>query len=191
MPFTAQQKKGYEGLEIRILADETDGSRVERAHPITGEKLLVRPETLEDPGFDYAKMQHDPWPPLGEIEFLKDPPRYTRISTRLVSRGVSEGWASLVDEEVVHRPGGPPGDLWAVTHTFRQASEVVLHAHDSDVRYRVIHNPDKYAVVDREQVSDEKGLAVPIIDPKKKVTEEIYAAGDTDINWYYDLELVD
>lgn len=131
------------GLRVRKLADKTDGDRIVRFHPETGEKMLVRPERIAAEGFDYATMTSEPWPLAGVI-IEGEKPRRCVVSTSFVDRAVGEGWASLVGDRRQHRPGGPPDDPWRVTHTFRHGDVFVLHTLDGDVRYRVAENPDKW-----------------------------------------------
>jgi len=155
-------------LAVRKLADRSIGERVVRYDPVTGEKKLVNPATPGD--------QHEPWPLLG-VRIEGELPDETRVSTRWVAGGVAEGWLELVNEQVVHRPSGPPDDLWRTPpHTFRQADAIIIKTVDGPVTYRVIHQPDKY-------VDDAK--------PDARVTPEIYAAGQTRVDHFYDLELED
>lgn len=161
------------GLRLRLLADTSDGKRVVRFDPLSGQRLLVNPAVsdLADP----ASWRHEPWPLAGVVIEGETPARW-RPSTALVDRGVAEGWIARENEQVVHRPGGPPGRLWAVTHTFVHCDALVLKTLDGDVRYRVLRQPDKY--VDEAPDSEQ-------------VTPEIYAAGTTRVDWFYDVELED
>lgn len=174
-------------LRIRLLADKSDGSeRVKRYDPETGHAYLADPETWrrEDP----TTWQEKPWPVAGlEIE---NKPTTCRVPTSFITKGVAGGWLSLDGIELVHRPGGPAEDPWRSTHTFTHAKTVTLHTVDGDIVYRVTHQPDKYAVTDRELINEEKGYVKENIDPEMKVTPEIYAAGDTRVDHFYDLELV-
>jgi hypothetical protein len=120
-----------------------------------------------------------------------DPPQECRVATAFVDRGRAEGWIAVEGEEVVHRPGGPPDDLWRVTHTFRHYETIVLKTHDDreDVRYKVTHQPDKY--VDTTDYAAEGGERVGSRkeDDSESVTDEHYAAGQTRVDHFYDLEL--
>lgn len=116
-----------------------------------------------------ASGEPAPWP-LAGVKI--DDQNETTISTRKVAEGVAEGWITLEDVEIVHRPGGPAGYPWGLTHTFQQAGTVVFHTVDGDVRYRVVHQPDKYHV---------DGDDTPVDDAA-------YAAGQTRIDWFYGLE---
>jgi hypothetical protein len=136
-------KKKHQVLRIRKLADRRDGERIVRYHPETGERMLVRPETVQAEGFDYAQMTPEPWP-LAGVRVEGDVPDVTTISTGVVTRAAAEGWLTVENERVEHRPGGPPSDPWRVTHTFRHADALVLHTVDGDIRYRVTRQPDKY-----------------------------------------------
>lgn len=151
-------------LRVRKLADTSDGStRVTGVHPVTGEKTLIDPATGAVTSW-----------PLAGVRIVGDTPRSGRLPTRFVNRAKAEGWITLVDPRPVHRPGGPPDDEWRVTHTFIHADAVVVHAEDGDVTYRVTHQPDKYVDGD---------------DPDEPVTDEIYAAGGTRVDWFYGVEL--
>lgn len=153
-------------LQIRKLADKSDGERVRRFHPDTGEPHLVNPET----------GQPEPWPLLG-VEPVGDLPKQTRVPTTWVTRGIAEGWIELENPQMVHRPGGPPEDPWRITHTFTNADAIILKTPklESNIKFRVKHNPDKYA---------EDG------DDQTPVTPEVYSDGATRVDWFYDLELV-
>lgn len=129
-------------LTVRKLADRSDGERVTRFHPVTGERVLVRPETVEAAGFDYEQLSAEPWP-LAGVEPIALPSRCV-VGCRFVDSAVAEGWAHLDDEAFVHRPGGPPEEPFRVTHTFRHASAITFLFVDAAVRYRVIRNPDKW-----------------------------------------------
>lgn len=122
-------------LQIRKLADKTEGTRVVRFDPATGEKKLVNPETPGD--------AHEAWP-LAGIEFIGEVPTETALSTDMVTTGRGEGWLELVGEDVVHKPGGPSHSPWAVTHTFVTAEQIVFKTVHGDVTYNVTKNPGKY-----------------------------------------------
>jgi hypothetical protein len=168
-----QEQLQPRALVIRKLADQSSGTREFRYDPNTGERHLYNPAT----------GQPEPWPFAG-IKLEEAPPCIS-ISTGLIDRARAEGWVEVENERVVHRPGGPPNDQWRVTHTFRQYDILVFHTVDGDVRYRVTHQPDKYAVVREETVNEDKGYVRQIIDPEADVTPDIYAAGKTRVDWYY------
>lgn len=135
------------GLRVRILADKTGGPP---------------PEGM-------------PWPIAG-LRIEGDAPNACTLPTTFVSKRKADGVLTLDGERVVHRPGGPPEDLWRVTHTFVHADAIVLHTVDGDVRYRVTHQPDKYVDGGADQDA---------------VTDELYAAGETRVDWFYGVELED
>ena len=128
------------------------------------EGRMVNPDT---PGTD-----HEPWP-LAGVGCVGEPPATLEISQKKVMEGKREGWITCEGEEVVHRPGGPADNPWQVTHTFLQLTALVFHFVSGDVRYKVMHNPDKYV----------EGKSA-----KAKVTDEIYAAGQTRVDFFYRLK---
>lgn len=125
-------------LTIHKVADKSQGTRIIRFDPETGNKKLVNPETPGD--------GHEPWP-LEGIE-IKDPPTETGVSTAIVATGRAEGWLELVGESVEHRSGGPDHNPWAVTHTFVTAEKLVFKTLNGDVVYQVTRNPGKYGTAD-------------------------------------------
>jgi len=139
------------GLTVRLLADKSQP----RYDPLTG----VR----------------EPWP-LAGLRIEGELPAVARVPTSWVDRGRIEGWIVVEGERVVHRPGGPVGNPFAVTHTFKHCDVIVIKALDGDVRYTVTHQPDKYAVDG---------------DDSTPVTDEVYAAGGTRVDWFYDIDLED
>lgn len=122
-------------LTLHKLADYSEGqhTRISRFNPDTGEKYVA----------DAATGEPRPWPLLGVL-IEGDVPQSVTVPHTTINKGRSEGWVELVNERVIHEPGGPADNLWAVTHTFEQADEVIFHLLDGDVRYRVIHNPGRY-----------------------------------------------
>jgi hypothetical protein len=120
-------------LRVTIVADRSQGERVRRFHPETGEPHLVNPET----------GQPEPWPLQG-LEIDGELPHECAVPTRWVTRGKVEGWLEVEGERVAHRPGGPPEEPWRVTHTFPQADAIILKCVTGDVRYKVVGQPDKY-----------------------------------------------
>jgi hypothetical protein len=170
------------GLRITKLADRSSGARETRFDPSTGQKYLHNPAT----------GGAEPWPLAGvrlaSVNGDGAPP-VIALSTSAVDTGRAEGWIAVDGEQVVHRPGGPPDDLWRVTHTFRHYDTLTFKTVDGDLRYRVTHQPDKYAVTGAEAINDDKSLTAEVIDPDAEVTPDIYAAGQTRVDWYYIAEL--
>lgn len=123
--------------------------------------------------------------PLAGVRLLDAPP-VAQVPTKVIATAVAEGWASLENETVVHRPGGPAADPWQVTHTFRHAEAIVFHTLDGDVRYRVTHQPDKYA--DYSQATFPDAVDAFDGDDDTPVTDDLYAAGATRIDWFYGIE---
>jgi len=169
-----------EALTLRKLADTESVERVARFHPETGAKFLVDPATGEP----------SPWPLLG-LDAPGGWPRKTRVPIKTITRGIIEGWAELVNPQMVFRPGGPPEEPYRVTHAFTHADAIVFHGLQGDVTYRVTQQPDKFAAREQKVLSEEKALYLPIIEREKKVTSDIYADGLTEVAWYYELEAVD
>jgi hypothetical protein len=146
-------------LAVRKVADYSDGStRVAMYNPNTGEKFLADPNT----------GQPRAWPLKG-VMFVGDPPERTACSQSFVMNGVTEGWITWTDHKVIHKPGGPVGNEWAVTHTFHEADFLifnVLVSEDSldtkQVKYKVLSSPGK----------------------------QVNADGTSSVEWIYQLELV-
>lgn len=154
------------GLTIRKLADRSVGQRVPMIDRRTGTTKLVNPDT---PGED-----HESWP-LAGVRILDDPlPDPCKLSTNIIALGEREGWIELEGKEVVHRPGGPPQDVWRVTHSLVHVDAIVIKTVDGDVRYEVTRQPDKYVDGDDEA----------------SVTDDVYEAGDTIVDKFYLLKLV-
>lgn len=168
-----------ESLTLRKLADTDGAAREARFHPFTGAKHMVDPATGEP----------SPWPILG-LDAPDGWPRKTRVPVKTITRGIIEGWAELINPRMEFRPGGPPEDPWRVTHTFTHADGVTFKGIRGDVSYRITVQPDKYAARERKVLSEQKGLSLPVIEREKLVTPDIYAAGQTEVVWYYELEAV-
>lgn len=149
-------------LRVRKVADRTV-ERVVRFDPVTGEKLLVDPA-------DGAVRPY----PLAGVRIEGAPPADTTAGTSWVAEAIREGWLVGEGERVVHRPGGPAEWPWAKTHTFVHFDALVVRTLDGDVRYRVTHQPDKYA---------DPG------DDDTPVTDDVYAAGATRVDHFYGLAL--
>lgn len=158
-------------LRVRKVADKSQGDRIKRFNPDTGEPYLLNPAT----------GQPEPWPCRG-LEIVDEqgssasPPRTTRVPTKWVVRGVAEGWLELRGSNLVHRPGGPVEDPYRITHTFTHADQIVLITvpGEADIVYDVTHQPDKYA------------------DPgtdKTPVSQDMYSGGATRVDHFYDLRL--
>lgn len=156
----------WEPLQVRVLSDRSEGHRVERFDPVTGEKYLVNPDTPGD--------EHEPWPfaglePLEGEEF----PKYVRVPHTWVARAKAAGWITATNERVQHRPGGPEESPWKVTHTFLHYDEIIFHTEDGkrNTVYKVIGQPDKY-------------------DAKGEPTDEV-GNPDNRVRWGFELERVD
>lgn len=143
MRIFQRKDKELAPLVLQKLADKSSGERVIRHHPVTGERMLVKPSTIAAPGFDYEQMVGEPWP-LAGVEPFGELPERCIVSMGYVEKGVAEGWATLLGEKIVHRSGGPAEQPWRVTHTFKHGDELVLHLIAGDVVYRIVENPDKW-----------------------------------------------
>lgn len=156
-------------LVIRKLADKSSGERVVKYDPDTGVKKLINPATPGD--------AHEPWP-LAGVQIVDAPDRCS-VPTGWVNKGMAEGWLELEGPKVVSRPAGPAHDPHSGTHQFIHAEALVIHTVDGDVRYRVVHQPDKYAT------SPDPNTPA---DDDTPVTPEGYAAGETRVDWFYGLQ---
>lgn len=101
-----------------------------------------------------------------------------RLSTNYVA---NEPWIELVNVKAVTVPSGPADNPWngqQPPHTFLRCDEVVLHMLSGDFRYRVTHQPGKYAGA--EHVNGAEHTATDV-------------AGDpnTHVDWFYDLDLIE
>ena len=128
-------------FRFRKLADYSDGStRVVRFDPISGEKMLVDPETNEPKAW-----------PLKGVTHQGDLPALDTIGMHYVAQAVTDGWADWENHRTVHRPGGSVNNPWSTTHTFHQCDRIHLHLllpHDGqfvsrNVVYKVIRQPDR------------------------------------------------
>lgn len=153
------------GLTIRKRADKSTGERVKIYVPELGRHKLVNPDT---PG-----EEHEPWP-LAGVAVVGEIPDECGLPTHFVARGIAEGWITGEGEELVHRPGGPVDNRWAVTHTFVHYDTLTLHLDGGDATYKVAHQPDKYVAGGTDRA---------------KVTDEIYAAGETQVDTFYWVKL--
>jgi len=159
-------------LRLRKLADRSTGRRETRWDPETGERYLYDPDT---PGFD-----PEPWP-LAGIQFEGEPPTEVNVSTRWVASAIAEGWLEGVNPQPVVRPAGARQHVWNSTqtgrpHVFVHYDALVFKTVDGDVRYAVVHQPDKY-------VAD--GTDGDLVTP------EVYAEGNTRVDWFYGLRRED
>jgi len=152
-----------------------------------GASIRVRADK-SDPGSRDADLPGCPpgtWP-VAALEFVDtfqkpvDPPAALRLSTGWVQQALAAGWATAEGHRVETRPAGKASDPWAPTptapspHVFHHYDAIVLKGMDGDLRYRVTHQPDKYA----EQGDDDT-----------PVTDEVYASGETRVDHFYDLAL--
>lgn len=133
--------ESLQGFRVRKLADKSEGKREKRYDPLTGDSYLADPDTwtLED----RDTWVSSPWP-LAGVVVEGDLPKKTSLNTGFVNKAIAEGWATMENRNIVHRPGGPEDDPWRVTHTFVQADSITFKLLDGDVKYRVTKNPDKY-----------------------------------------------
>ncbi len=128
------------------------------------------------------------WPLAGiSLELEKGP---HILNTGQVEQGKAEGWISTTGDRVVYRGGGPAADPMnpQYLHTFVHYDTLTIHTLDGDVEFKVTHQPDKYA--DYEQASDPDAVEPFTATDKTKVTDEIYAAGATRVDHFYELKAV-
>lgn len=179
------------GMRIRKLADKSEGERIvvpelqevelqngETVLLPTGRNKLVNPTT---PGLD-----HEPWP-LAGIQLL-EAPDYCELATSFVDAGAAEGWIELENARLVRRPAGPAETPTRAWHVFMHADAITFKTTDGEVRYKVVHQPDKYA---DDRRPDEKGYLDPLEDvlgDEEPVTKERYAAGETRVDWFYGVQ---
>jgi hypothetical protein len=148
-------------LSVTVKADYS--VPVRRHDPTTG-------EPLENP---------EPYAFAG-LEFVGEQPTKVRVPVSWVSKARAAGWVTVEGERLVVRPGGPANDPNRpdASHTFVHFDVVVLHTVDGPARYLVSHQPDKYADDGVKRHGDDTA-----------VTAEQYAAGQTRVDWFYDLVL--
>lgn len=138
----ARSRNAPVGLVRRKLADTSDGERVKRFDPETGEAYLADPATWDrdNPG----TWEPKPWPSAG-FEIVGGPPRKLRVPTSSLAAWKAEGFAIVEGETVEHAPGGPAENEWKVTHTFVHVKAFTLKTVNGDYRYTVTQQPGKYA----------------------------------------------
>jgi hypothetical protein len=147
------------GLRIRKLADTSGGEAVRLA------------ERADSPAGSW---------PLAGVRLEGETPQTCRVSTSVVAKGVSEGWIVGEGHQPVMRPSGRPDNPWAPTdvaptpHVFHHYACLVFLTVDGELRYRVVHQPDKYADPGEDDTP---------------VTDDVYATGQTRVDHFYDLEL--
>lgn len=139
---------------VPFLANPTDGSPLSK--PFAGRRLVVADSLTER-----ETRYHD-----------NTPPERFRMSMRYA---LDADWIELVNPRIVTKPSGPADNPTKTEpHNFRHADELVLHdvtlnGRPHRLRYRVVHQPDKY---------DADGNPTDV-------------AGDptTHVDWYFDAEL--
>lgn len=141
-------------LAIRKLADRSQGTRVPRYDPVTGEKFLFNPET----------QRAESWPLLG-VEFDGEAPEECKVSTGYIANAINEGWVVGEGQKLVHAPGGPAEDQWAKTHTFVNYSTLTFKMVSGDVKYEVVGQPGKF-----EDSSEDSGYRYDAAYTLKKVS---------------------
>jgi hypothetical protein len=114
--------------------------------------------------------------PLAGVSIVGDVPASTMLTPAFVEVGKIEGWVETEGDRVVYRPAGPANDRMQSRHTFVHYDTVILKTLDGVVRFKVTHQPDKYA--DGDGASD-----------RTKVTDDHYTAGRTRVDNFYRLEL--
>lgn len=105
-------------------------------------------------------------------------PDQARVSDNLIAEGIREGWITGHGLDVVLRPAGPPDNPMGGSvadgrnHEFHHYDKITFHTLHGDITYKVTHQPDKYAADG---------------DDKTKVTDKVYASGNTRVDHFYDL----
>lgn len=136
-----------------------------------------------------------PWPAKG-VEFPDGAPKVWAVSVNWVRNYLSASWLTAEGLRSVTRPSRPEpiaDDSGSAAiapehyaahpdlpppHELLHADALVLQAADGgSLRYEVIRQPDKYVA------GDTKGT--------KRVTPEVYAAGDTEVEHYFTVRLVE
>lgn len=169
-------------LRVRKVAD-TSVEFVVVQDPITGKTVYVNTETGESVGRK----------PLLGVRPEGEVPDTCAVGVGFVLRALSEGWAELANSRTVARPSGPADRKWDAEytpHVFVHADEICFHFLDGDVYYKVVHQPDKYVA----GTTSYKGQVIHTYPDftldDLPVTDEVYAAGNTRVDWFYGLELV-
>lgn len=146
--------------------------------------LIVRKHADRSAGRKYdPNTGHElPWP-LAGVELVNDPD-VTSVSTAFVDTARAEGWVTVEGEQIVTRPAGPADDPLRKLHHFRHLDAIVFDTIDGPVRYRVTHQPDKYA--DGAAAND--GPVKGKFDDSTPVTDDLYAAGATRVDHFYIIE---
>lgn len=121
-------------LQVRRLADKSEGVRKTMYDPDTGAPRLVNPAT---PG-----TEHEPWPTAG-WDIIGDAPEETAVGMHKLREWQQAGFVTTQGDRVVHQPGGPPDDPWRVTHTFHECDVVTFNCVGGQVEYEVTSNPGK------------------------------------------------
>jgi hypothetical protein len=115
------------------------------------------------------------WPALDAV--VLHAPDQTVIDQNQVLDGLDRGYMTAEGHQVVVRPAGPADNPWLVSaaaptpHVFHHFERITI-GHAAPVTYRVTRQPDKYV---RGSATDE-------------VTDAVYAAGETEVLWHYELE---
>lgn len=169
-------------LRIRKVADKSV-EHVTVNDPQTGRTVYVNTQTGQS-------VQSKP---LLGVQPEGDLPEECSVSVSFVQRAIAEGWAHADNERVVYRPSGPAHDKWNAAyppHTFVHADAIVFHFLTGDVRYRVVHQPDKYVAGEKIEYKGELIHTYPDFSlDSEPVTDEHYNAGNTRVDWFYGLKL--
>lgn len=124
--------------------------------------------------------------PLAGVTIQLDKSGTGLMTTEMLAAGKAEGWISTTGDRVVVRPAGPPDEPMRATHTFIHYDTITFHTLDGDVEFKVTHQPDKYA--DYDQASDPDAVKKFTADDNTPVTDEMYAAGATRVDHFYDMK---
>jgi hypothetical protein len=166
-------------LRVRKVADRNSPHTVVN-DPNTGRAVIISTETGREEPRKLLGVR-----PEGEA------PDETTVGTGFIQRAQAEGWAELVNPRVVYRPSGPADRRWDAAfppHTFVHADAVVFHFMDGDVRYDVVHQPDKYVA----SATEYKGKTIDTVPDfsldDEPVTDQVYSDGRTRVDNFYGLK---
>lgn len=141
-------------FHVTKLADKSNGKRVKKFDPDTGEAFLINPDN---------DNKTEGWPSLG-YRFNSEIHDEAEVAMQALEKWERDGFAKLTNKKLVSFPGGPFDDPWRRTaadgrvlvHNVVQCDEVTFTCHDgTEYRYEVAHNPGKYYSRDDVPVTED------------------------------------